>query len=168
MLKKGLVVYATLVFLFFILIAMSAFTVVELSKAITTHNREEALVTLQSDFALSGTYQLVELNPSIGDDDSRVISLAYGRDATRSDTFDDIEERLTAKGFTLTDSRSPDTVEREDVYKNAAGDNVTVWIVTDQWRDSFTYGTELPEADSKAATEQAPVYVMMNVQFEDD
>lgn len=171
--KKGLVGYSILVFLFFLLITLSAFTVIELAKDIRTHERREALVALNKQLDLGDSYTLDELDPTEYDEETNAgaISLAYGRDASRNDTFDELRRKLTEAGFGRYNSSSvfPDDDRfRVDEYKNKDGVEISVWIDTAAYRNASIYGTAVDDPNSAAQTNDAPVYVMMHVEFDDD
>lgn len=162
-LKKGIVVYALLVFIIFVLTALSVFTVVELKKAVQMHQYEQEVIAMYESLDLDETYQTADINiAGINTDfDAEKITstVSYGRDASRPATFDDIEKHMNEAGYSKVASKNADTVSRKDYYKNADDNQLIVSITTVGWRNAFTYGTELPDIASDAATTTGPVYV---------
>ncbi len=165
MLKKGLFVYAALVFLFFILIALSAFTVIESKKILSNYEHRQEAMSIYSDLDLDKSY--IEAGTSINTDHESY-TINYGRNADRSDTFDDLAKQITAAGFTKVESPDNGDFARQDSYQNDDGQTIQVAIETAAWHNGMLYGSELPDTQSKQALEQGPVYVTIKLNLDDE
>ena len=156
LLKKGILVYSLLVFIFFVLISLSAFALVESKNALDFHERRQDVAKIYENLNLDRSYWPAS---KVEQADSKSYFANYGRDASRSDTFDDLNRRISSAGFIKINSTDKFTLAREDNYKNDKGQTITVTIETAQWHNATIYGTEFPSPESKQATEQGPVYV---------
>ena len=175
MLKKGLLVYAALVFLFFILFALSAFAVIESKKIYDNYQRQQEVMSIYQDLKLDETYRLDDMDvytSTVADtSDSKhgqTSSITYGRNADRQATFADLEKRIKAAGFTKVDNPDHGELARQDHYENDDGEVIRVSIETAAWHEAMLYGTELPTPQSKQANIEGPVYITIKVGLGDD
>ena len=165
MLKKGLLVYAVLVFLFFVLLALSVFAVVESKKIVENYQQRQTAIDTYNKLDLDKSYVAVGFSDSKA---TEIFSANYGRDSGRQATFDDLEKQITAAGFAKVESPDNGSFARQDHYQNDQGQSIYVSIATSAWHNAMTYGTELPDPRSKEATEQGPVYVTIDVDLGND
>lgn len=170
-LKKGLFVYAVLIFLLFILVTLSAFALLEYRHKIAEYDYRQTAWEITNSLGLENDgYTAVNADvtytSSLLDDneDATAAIFTYGRNSTRSATFASLEKQLKAAGFTKVGSELEDTVARQDVYENSDEDTVSISVTTAAWNNARLYGTELPDPNSTAATEDGPSYVAIEVE----
>ena len=175
MLKKGLVGYAILLFVGFILVSLSIFAVVETRTAYLEHQRETRIAEIYEDLELDDTYRVADVSIfgekkkySWDEERTHASVVSYGRDADRSETFDDIQRRLESAGFRQIESPDYGNVGRQDHYTNDAGEFVRVSVDTVAWHNAMLYGTQIPNRSSDAANETGPVYVTIKVNLDDN
>lgn len=175
LLKKSLFVYALLVFTLFVLIVLSAFTVVELKKAYHAHEYRQEVAEIYQNIKLDDSYRiassdiLANVTATEADDtDEQMSIVSYGRNADRLATFKDLKTRIEAAGFSQTESFEKANIAREDHYKNSEGERVSVSVDTVAWHNATLYGTDLPSPESDASTKTGPVYVTIQVSLDDE
>lgn len=175
MLKKSLLVYAVLVFLFFILITLSAFALVESNKIYHNNQRYHAITSIYQNLGLDESYRHAgfdvfgEKRTYAWDDArSQSSSMSYGRNADRSATFKDLQTKIEAAGFHKIDGPNYGELARQDHYKNDQGQFIRVSIETAAWHEAMLYGTAFPRPQSAEANEQGPVYVTIKVNLDDN
>ncbi|HEY1085370.1 MAG TPA: hypothetical protein VGE34_01435 [Candidatus Saccharimonadales bacterium] len=136
--------------------------------------REMRIVAIYDSLKLGDSYRIarqdifgdVRVNPTEEHGIESSVT-EYGKDATRSETFNDLEKHITQAGFTKTSSSSASLYHRQDHYKNDKGEYIRVSIETSAVRNSIIYGTRWPKPQSKDMLETGPVYVTIDVNLDD-
>lgn len=175
LLRKGLVVYAMIVFIAFVMISLSALALVSAKHTYTVYERENRIAAIYNGLNLDDSYQVDYANV-FGEkraypwDSSRTMasSVSYGRNAGRDATFADINTRIVNAGFEQIEGPNYGEVARQDHYTNEFGEFIRVSIETRAQRDASVYGTEAPSPDSIAADKNGPVYVTIRVNLDDN
>lgn len=165
MLRKSMVTYATIVFIAFILVSLSAFTIVETNRIRETYNREAEVVAIYDSLELEPAYR-VAARYIYGD--AITSTVEYGRNADRTETFAELKQQIEQVGFKPTESSNYGPIAREDRYVNDDGDMIRVSIETKAVHAASLYGTDYPEAATAAALEKGPVYVTIKVDLADE
>lgn len=95
-------------------------------------------------------------------------SIEYGKNSSRSETFNDLKKRITAAGFKQIPGPNYGEVARQDHYKSDKNEYIRVSVDTSAVYDGILYGTDWPSPQTKDATENAPVYVTIKVNLDDN
>jgi hypothetical protein len=175
MLKKGLVVYAAIIFLGFILLTLSIYTVSQLTYAYQAEQRLDRIKQVYVSLDLDDSYRVAggeifgEKRIYEWDESRTYASSAYfGRDADRSETFADLRAHIESAGFEQIEGPDYADISRQDHYRSDDGEYIRVSIDTAAWHSAMLYGTELPEPGSPASDETGPVYVTIKVNLDDN
>ncbi len=91
----------------------------------------------------------------------------YGKNASRSSTFTDLEKHIKQAGFTKISNSDFDTTSRQDRYRNNKGESIRVSIETATVHNAALYGTSLPKPGSEEMIEKGPVYVTIKVNLDE-
>jgi hypothetical protein len=175
LLKKSLGLYAILVFVLFILLSISAFTVHQYATARTSAVRLHRIQAIYQNLNLDSSYRPVESN-LFGDkrvyswDKSRSASssIEYGHNDTSANTRTDLAKKIEAAGFTKIGSIYEGSISPQDHYKDGAGEYIRVSVLSKAWKDSMTYGVPTQEELYKLDPSSAPVYVTIKVNLDDN
>ncbi len=175
LLRKGVVVYSLIVFFAFVLLSLSALSIVNARSTYIAHERFTQITSIYSKLNLGDSYRVAGSNV-FGDkrvydwDSSRTesSSVEYGRDADRTETFADLKSKIEAAGFTQIEGPDYGQVARQDHYVDAAGHYIRVSIETKAWHDALVYGTAFPDPNSAELLERGPVYVTIRVNLDDN
>lgn len=175
LLRKSLAVYSAIVFIAFILVSLSAFTIVETHRASVNYDRESRIYAIYNDLNLGSSYKPVS-SSVFGDkrvygwDEGRTYSsyIVVARDASRSETFADLKTKIESAGFTQIEGPDYGPLARQDHYVSDAGEYIRVSIETKATYDSYLFDATVPLAGSKAALETGPVYVTIKVNLDDN
>lgn len=173
-----LLAYAATVFIVFILLALSLYTISSLSTAYKNNQREAQIKDIYQSLALDDSYRPISTDvfgeKRVYDwDEGRTFSsrVSYGRNSTVEKTFSDLKTRIEAAGFEQIDDVYGG-VARQLHFKNNAGNYVRVSVEPKLWQDAIMYGKpdldDVKPAELKEAMETAPVYVTVKVNLDDN
>jgi hypothetical protein len=172
---KRLVAYPVIIFVAFILIALSAYTISSLVVNYQGNQRQSKIEDVYSSLNLDDSYRSESSNILREKvvyewDASRSYSsvMTFGRNAGREETFQDLKSKIEAAGFEQIEGPGYGDIARQDHYKNSAGQYIRVTVETRAMYDSILYGTDYPEATSEAALETGPVHVTIKVNLDDN
>ncbi len=175
MLKKGVVIYAALVFIMFVLVSVSWFTVHQFITYKTNSDRESKIYAIYDSLNLGDTYRTVKQDV-FGDkrvyswDKNRTYasSIEYGHNDTPQNTAADLKSKIEAAGFVPAGSAYEGSVDPQYYYKNSKGNYVRVTVTSKYAQDAVIYGTlnnNDPLANHK---NEAPSYVTIKVNLDDN
>ena len=175
LLKKGLLVYALVVFLLFILVSLSALVIAHTVQAYGDHQRLTRIQQIYESLELDDSYRMADAD-IFGDkrvyewDTSRTYAsaISYGRNADRTETFKDLKKQIEAAGFEQINGPNYGEVARQDHYRSVDGEYIRVSIDTRAMYDSMLYGTDYPKPGSDAQIENGPVYITIKVNLDDN
>ena len=175
MLRRGLFIYALIVFVTFIFLSLSTYALVNAVKSQQNHARVDRIHEIYNSLNLDKSYRLASEN-IFGDkrvydwDKSRTFasSQEYGRDATVDETFADLEKRATDAGFESVGTEYENSTAEQHHYKSEAGEYIRISVMNRAWHDSLLYGTQLPDSDELNRRDLAPVYVTIKVNLDDN
>lgn len=175
LLRKSLAMYAAIIFVAFILVSLSAFTIVETYRASVNYDRESRIYAIYNDLNLDSSYKNVSTD-IFGDkrvyewDESRSYSssVVLARNADRSATFADLKAKIEAEGFTQIEGPDYGDLARQDHYMSEDGEYIRVSIETKATYDSYLFDAATPAAGSNAALEDGPVYITIKVNLDDN
>lgn len=175
LLRKSLFIYSLIVFVAFVLVSATAYTFVQLAEYRTSHTRLSEISSIYSSLNLDESYRIAK-SDVFGDkreyswDSSRSFSssVEYGRNASVSDTFADLKNRIELAGFEQIEGPDYGPIARQDHYKNSDGQYIRVSVQSRAWYDAMLYGLETPAAQTPEATEVGPVYVTIKVNLDDN
>ncbi len=175
MLKKGIVVYAALVFLSFVLVSLSAFALVEGRRAFVNNQREDRIYSIYASLDLDDTkYRVFDTN-IFGDkrvyswDKNRTksSSIALGTNQTPQKVTEELKQHITKAGFEPAGDAYVDSVNPEYYFKNKRGEYIRLRVATKAVQDSMMYGT--PDlARETIDRNKAPSYIIINVNLDDN
>jgi len=174
MIKRSIVSYAVLVFLFFAMATMSWYLINRMVASQINQTRLDRISSIYTSLSLGDSYRIDQSNV-FGDkrvydwDKSRTFasSVEYGHNDTVTNTFADLKKKIEAAGFTYVQSEYTGSVAQTDEYKDSQGEYIRVNVVNADVRAMTTYGTP----DSIAAvpdTNAAPSYVQIKVNLDDN
>ncbi|NCU38588.1 hypothetical protein EOL96_06050 [Candidatus Saccharibacteria bacterium] len=164
MLRKSLATYATIVFIAFILVSLSAFTIVETNRIRENYDRETRVSDIYNSLDLDSSYRVASVDIY---GDAITSEVEYGHNADRAETFAELKEQIELAGFKPADSPDYGPLSREDRYVNDRGDTIRVSVDTKAVHAATLYGINFPDAASDAALEDGPVYVTIKVDLAD-
>lgn len=139
MVRRSLLVYAVLVFIFFWLATMSTYLV---DRMLVEHNNTahaDKVRRIYRNLNLDDSYRIANYNNSIPNDKS--ISIAYGHNASVSETRASLFKKIKEAGFTLVNTKDKDTILQSDTFKDAAGHVLSLSIVPRALHNDQIYGT---------------------------
>lgn len=175
--KVNMVNFGAKIFIGFILITLSVYAVVNLNTTNSDQKRFDKIDYIYSSLNLDDSYRMVD-SDVFGDkrvydwDDGRTFSSQkeFKRDADRSDTFDDLRERITTAGFDQISGPGYGDAARQDHYKSSEGEYIRVSIYTEAlYLAMFSQDkTEYPKPGSTKQLETGPVYVTIKVNLDDN
>ncbi|MEO5948982.1 MAG: hypothetical protein ABIP74_01135 [Candidatus Saccharimonas sp.] len=174
MIKRSIVSYALLVFLFFAMATMSWYLVDRMVASRVSQTRLDRISSIYTSLSLGDSYRIVTSNV-FGDkrvydwDKGRTFSssVEYGHNDTVTNTFADLKKKVEAAGFTYVQSEYTESIARIDEYKDSSGEYVRVSVVNADVREMTTYGT--PTSVSEILdTNAAPSYVTIKVNLDDN
>lgn len=174
MIKRSLVSYAVIVFLFFVMAAMSWYLVDRMVVAKTNQTRLDRISSIYTSFNLGDSYRIAA-SDVFGDkrvyewDKGRTYSsrVEYGHNDTVSNTFTDLKKKIEAAGFVYFETEYAGSIAQQYHFKNDKGEYVRVSVVTRDVRDMITYGTPTTVSDV-ANTNATPSYVTVKVNLDDN
>lgn len=174
MIKRSLVSYAVIVFLFFVMAAMSWYLVDRMVVARTNQTRLDRISSIYTSFNLGDSYRIAA-SDVFGDkrvyewDKGRTYSsrVEYGHNDTVGNTFTDLKKKIEAAGFAYFETEYAGSIAQQYHFKNDKGEYVRVGVVTRDVRDMVTYGTPTTVSDV-ADTNAAPSYVTIKVNLDDN
>lgn len=180
LLKKGIFIYSLLVFIIFALIVFVSGSVLMGKEYQTNQARKQRILDIYSSLNLGEDYRTDKIDVfgdkrPYGSEDwnkGRTFSssMTYGHQASASETFSDLKQRIETAGFTqITGPDYGSTAPaRQDHYKNDRGEYIRVSVAPKAWHDALVYGTALPAPQSPEMTETGPVYVTIKVNLDDN
>jgi len=174
MIKRSIVSYAVVVFLFFVMAAMSWYLVNRMVASQINQTRLDRISSIYTSISLGDSYRIDQSNV-FGDkrvydwDHSRSFSssVEYGHNDTVTNTFADLKKKIEAAGFTYVQTEYSGSIAQIVEYKDGNGEYIRVGVETSAVRDMSTYGTPGTVADI-ADTNAAPSYVTIKVNLDDN
>lgn len=175
MLKKSLFVYAGLVFITFILVSLSWFTIHQLVESRVNNQRKEQILTIYDSLHLGDKYNEVRYNV-FGDkrvyvwDDNRTSSssIEYTRSDTPQNTLADLKQRIEAAGFSPAGSAYVGSPSPQYYYKNDAGNYIRVQVTSKYVQDATMYRLDTAADPLLNHKDEAPTYVTIKVNLDDN
>jgi hypothetical protein len=174
MIKRSIVSYAILVFVFFAMATMSWYLVDRMVVSRVNETRYDRISSIYTSFNLGDSYRIASSNV-FGDkrvydwDKGRSYSssIEYGHNDTVRNTFADLEKKVKAAGFSYVQTEYQDSVAQIEEFKNSDGEYVRVSVENSEVRDMSVYGTPASVSDI-ADTNAAPSYVTIKVNLDDN
>lgn len=177
MLRKGVVVYAIFVFISFVLISLSAYTIHNITVAYTNKNRVNTIEQVLTDLKLGDSYRVAKAD-IFGDkrvyswDKSRTYasSAEYAHNDTTTNTFADLKSKAEAAGFTQIDDVYGG-IARQLHFKNGDDTYLRVSVIPKAWQDAIVYGSSSTEQNEISINDMAnasPVYVTLRINLDDN
>lgn len=175
MLKKGLVVYSAIVFVLFILISLSAFTVAETYRIYQESQREERIVSIYNAINLDNEYRVVSSN-IFGEkrpyewDNSRsyASSIEGGHYDTPANTTKKLTEKIEAAGFGFIGTEYEGSLYPQYHFKNNSGEYVRLTVSSAAAQNRDIYGTSYEKVITEAEQKAAPSYFVIKVNLDDN
>ena len=175
MLKKGIVIYALLVFIMFVLVSVSWFTVHQFFASRTHNNRHAQIVSIYDSLKLDDSYRAVKFDV-FGDkrvyswDNNRTYasSIEYGRNDTPQNTAADLKAKIEAAGFTPAGTAYEGSTNPQYYYLNSKGNYVRVTVTSAYIQNSIVYGTFSNDDPLINHKDEAPTYVTIKVNLDDN
>lgn len=178
LIKRGIVSYAVLVFIFFATISMSIYLIDRIVAVRAQQIRYDRISSIYDSLKLDNSYRVVTSNV-FGDkrvyewDKGRSFSssVEYGHNDTVGNTFADLTKKIEARGFKKFDTPYAGSIAQQYHFKNNANEYIRVSVVSKVSHDMEIYGT--PSLDDWLAipNEQkyaAPSYVTIKVNLDDN
>lgn len=174
MIRRSIVSYAVLVFLFFAMATMSWYLIDRMMVSRANQVRYDRISAIYTSFNLGDSYRIATSNV-FGDkrvyewDKGRTYasSVEYGHNDTVLNTYADLKKKIEAAGFSYFQSEYGGSVAQLDEYKNSAGEYVRVNVSTSEVHAMNIYGTPTAVTDI-ADTNAAPSYVVIKVNLDDN
>lgn len=91
----------------------------------------------------------------------------YGKNASRSRTFADLEKHIKQAGFTKIGTSNYAAASHQDRYRNNKGESIRVSVQTSAVHNAGLYGTSMPKPGSEEMLEKGPVYVTIKVNLDE-
>lgn len=139
MVRRSLLVYAVLVFIFFWLATMSTYLV---DRMLVEHNNTayaDKVRRIYRSLNLDDSYKIADYNNSIPNDKS--ISIAYGHNASVSETRTSLSKKIKEAGFALISSSNKGTIVQNDTFKDSAGHVLSLSVMPRALHNDQIYGT---------------------------
>jgi hypothetical protein len=174
MIRRSIVSYAVVVFLFFAMATMSWYLIDRMMVSRANQVRYDRISAIYTSFNLGDSYRIATSNV-FGDkrvydwDSSRTYSssVEYGHNDTVLNTYADLKRKIVAAGFSYLQTEYVGSISQLDEYKNSDGEYVRVSVVTSDVHAVDLYGTPSKIADV-ADTNAAPSYVVIKVNLDDN
>lgn len=175
LLKKGLVIYAILVFIAFVLLSLSAYTIHNIYIAKQRAIRYDRIAAIYDGFNLTDAYRGIDSN-IFGEkrvyswDNSRTYSSfqTYGHNDTVSNTYADLTRRIEAAGFKQFETAYAGSVGKQIHFRNDKGEYVRISVESAANHNSYLYVKPNPESLQTIDQESAPSYVTIKVNLDDN
>lgn len=175
MLKKGIVIYALLVFIMFILISVTWFTVHQSIAYRTDNARHQQIVSIYDSLKLGDKYRAIKYD-IFGDkrvyswDNSRTYasSTEYGYNDTPQNTALDLKTKIEAAGFTAAGTAYEDSTSPQYYYRNSKGNYIRVSVTSAYIQNAIAYGTFSNDDPLINHKDEAPTYVTIKVNLDDN
>lgn len=174
-LKKGLFIYAVIVFLAFVLISLSTYALVNTIQHQRNQARLDRINEIYSSLDLDGSYRMAR-SDVFGDkrvytwdeDRSYSSSIEYGRNASVDATRSDLRSRILAAGFEEVGVEYEGSANEQQHYKSNDDEYIRVQVANSEWYNSLLYGTELPSPEELQRGDASPVYVTIKVNLDNN
>ena len=175
MLKKGIVIYALLVFIMFVLVSVTWFTVHQFIASRAINDRYAQIVNIYDSLKLDGSYRVAKFDV-FGDkrvyswDHSRTYasSVEYGHNDTPQNTAADLKAKIEAAGFTPAGTAYEGSTNPQYYYLNSKGNYIRVTVTSAFVQNSITYGTFSNDDPMINHKDEAPTYVTIKVNLDDN
>ena len=175
MLKKGIVIYALLVFIMFVLVSVTWFTVHQFIASRAIADRHAQIVSIYDSLKLDGSYRVAKFDV-FGDkrvyswDHSRTYasSVEYGHNDTPQNTAADLKAKIEAAGFTPAGTAYEGSTHPQYYYLNSKGNYIRVTVTSAFVQNSITYGTFNNDDPMINHKDEAPTYVTIKVNLDDN
>ena len=175
LLKKSLGLYAILVFILFILLSISTFTIVQYGTSRINSERLHRIQDIYASLKLDASYRGVHSNV-FGDkrayswDTGRTFSssIEYAHNDTPANTRADLQKKIESAGFTKVGEAYEGSTTPQDHYRNSAGEYVRVSVSSKYVQDALTYGTLSADNPLINHKDEAPTYVTIKVNLDDN
>ena len=175
MLKKSLGLYAALVFVLFVLLSISGFTVVQYGTSRINNQRLHRIEAIYGSLDLGTSYRGVHSNVF---GDKRIYSWDKGRSASSSieythndtpaNTRADLGKKIIAAGFVRVGGAYEGSPEPQDHYKNSSGEYIRVATASKYVQDAMTYGPLSKDDPLVNHKDESPTYVTIKVNLDDN
>ncbi len=176
MIKRSIISYAVLVFIFFATVSMSIYLIDRIVVAREHQVRYDRISKIYSDLQLGDSYRIAKVD-IFGDqrvyswdkDRTYSSSIEYGHNDDVSSTFADLKTKIEAAGFKQFDTPYDNSVAKQYHFKNDAGEYVRVSVVPSIYQNMVVYGTPSLE-DWLTITDRntGPSYVTIKVNLDDN
>lgn len=176
MIKRSLLSYAVIVFVFFALLSMSAYLVDRMIVSRNNQVRYNEITKIYKDLNLGDDYRVASTN-IFGDkrvysyDSSRTYSssVEYGRNASVQDTIDDLRNKAEQAGFSYVQTEHEGSVSAIYEYKNDNGNWIRIRAVPKEDQDDVIYGTStFNSTNIEEISAMSPTYVTIKVNLDDN
>ena len=176
MIKRSLLSYAVIVFVFFALLSMSAYLVDRMIVSRNNQVRYNEITKIYKDLNLGDDYRVASTN-IFGDkrvysyDSSRThsSSVEYGRNASVQDTIDDLRNKAEQAGFSYVQTEYEGSVSAIYEYKNDNGNWIRIRAVPKEDQDDVIYGTStFNSTNIEEISAMSPTYVTIKVNLDDN
>ena len=176
MIKRSLLSYAVIVFVFFALLSMSAYLVDRMIVSRNNQMRYNEITKIYKDLNLGDDYRVASTN-IFGDkrvysyDSSRTYSssVEYGRNASVQDTIDDLRNKAEQAGFSYVQTEYEGSVSAIYEYKNDNGNWIRIRAVPKEDQDDVIYGTStFNSTNIEEISAMSPTYVTIKVNLDDN
>lgn len=176
LIKRSLLSYAVLVFLFFALLSMSVYLVDRMIVENSHHRRRAQIVSIYRDLNLGENYRPISSN-IFGD--KRVYSwdkhrsyasaVTYGHNATVGDTVKELSEKVKKAGFTQQKIEYEGSSSPVYEFKNDKGNWLRIRAIPKADRDDAVYGTKNYQfINTETTNAMAPTHVEIKVNLDDN
>lgn len=176
MVKRSLISYAVIVFIFFGLLSMSAYLVDRMIVSRGHQLRYNEIVKIYRNLNLDDSYRVASSN-IFGDkrnyeyDKGRsyASSMEYGRNATLTDTVNDLRSKAEKAGFSYVQTEYEGSVSPVHQYKNSRGHWLRIQVEPSVNHDDAVYGTKNFKFESTEQVQpMSPVYVTIKVNLDNN
>lgn len=175
MIKRSLISYAVLVFLFFVMATMSWYLIDRMIVARTNQTRLDQITNIYTSFALGDPYRIAR-SDVFGDkrvygwDAGRTYSsvMEYGHNDTPQNTITDLKKKIEAAGFKQFDTVYAESANPQYHFKNDQGQYVRVTVTSRYVQDAIIYGIYDNGDPLVNHKDEAPTYVTIKVNLDDN
>ena len=176
MIKRSLLSYAVIVFVFFGLLSMSTYLVDRMIVAREHQQRYDEITKIYKELNIDDSYRTAKTN-IFGDkrqyesDKGRTYasSIEFGRNASVADTTQDLREKAEKSGFSYIQTEYEDSASPVYEYKNSAGNWLRISVEPKNLADDTLYGTSNFKFENTEQTKaMSPSYVTIKVNLDDN
>ena len=173
MLRKSIALYVVILFLGFILVSLSAFTVIRTYETYHDNKRLDKITKIYEDINLGDKYRLADSyvfgDKRVYDEDKgRTFSssVEYGYNETPIATLKDLTKKITATGFNESGSAYEGSTAPQYYFKNDDGNYIRVTVESAKSHARTLYGVD--NGADLAKDSKGPTYVTIKVNLDDN